>query len=172
MQKLKGITGGVELSLGSMNISLVDGREWRSYPGLHGEALNRGGMKRENFMNNLVMGSSNRPTWSSTLFDSPRYDPTLQALFVKITLGRGHIWLNGRDLGKYWNITRGDTSEYSQTHYFFPDDFLHTDGTLNELIFFDAFGEPRGSVELELSWITASDTIKLEDEVDYPEACI
>lgn len=172
MQKRKGITGGVQLSLGSRNISLVDGRGWRSYPGLHGEALNRGGMKRENFMDNLKMGSSSMPTWSSTLFDSPRYDPTLEALFVKITRGRGHIWLNGRDLGRYWNITRGDTSEYSQTHYFFPDDFLHTDGTLNELIIFDAFGEPRGSVDLELSWITASDTIKLEDEVDYPEACI
>ncbi len=172
MKKQKGITGDVILSLGSTNVSLVDGREWRSYPGLHGEALNRNGMKRDNFMYNLEMGSSNTPTWSSTLFDSPRYDPTQEGLFVKITSGRGHLWLNGRDLGRYWNITRGESSEYSQKYYFFPDDYLHTDGRLNELILFDAFGEPRGSVELELSWIAASDTMQFEDEVDFPEACI
>lgn len=172
MRKRKGITGEVTLSLGTSNVSLVDGREWRSYPGLHGEALNRDGMKRENFMSNLDMGSSNTPTWSSTLFDSPRYDPTQEGLFVKISSGRGHLWLNGRDLGRYWNITRGESSEYSQQYYFFPDDFLHTDGRLNELILFDSFGEPRGSVELELSWITASDDMHFEDEVDYPEACI
>lgn len=171
MAKWKGITGDVKLLLGSTNISLVDGRNWHSYPGLHGEASSRSGMRRDN-VKNLETGSLNSPTWSSTLFDTPRYDPTFEAFFVKITSGRGHLWLNGRDLGRYWNITRGETSAYSQEYYFFPDDYLHTDGRLNELIIFNAFGETRGSVELELSWIASSETTNFQDEVDYEDACI
>lgn len=173
-QKLKGITSDVLLSLGanSANISLVDGREWRSFPGLHGESFNRASMKRAHLESNLGPGASSSPTWSSALFDTPRIDHTFQGLFLKISSGRGHLWLNGRDLGRYWNITRGETEVYSQEHYYFPDDYLHTDGRLNELIIFDAFGESRSSTELVLSWIAPSDKPNFKDEVDYPLACI
>jgi Glycosyl hydrolases family 35 len=174
LQKTKGITGNVWLSLGGTNTSLVDGRDWRSYPGLHGEAVARvDGMNRGSFMKKLDGVSSRRTaTWSSVLFDSPGYDPTFQAFAVTITRGRGHLWLNGRDLGRYWNITRGETDMYSQDTYFLPSDYLHADGRLNELIIFDAFGEPRGHIDLEVSWLSNSESNIFPDEVDYKDACL
>jgi hypothetical protein len=173
--KPKGITGDILLSPGgrATNMSLVDGREWRSYPGLHGEALGRNGkIGRARLESNLDSGVSSSPTWSSALFDTPRYDPTSQGLFLRITSGRGHLWLNGRDLGRYWNITRGETEKYSQEYYLLPDDYFHTDGNLNEIVLFNVFGESRSSAEMVLSWIAPTDVPNFPDEVDYPDACI
>jgi hypothetical protein len=173
LQKTKGMTGDVWLSLGSSNSSLVDGREWRSYPGLYGEAIARvNGMNRQSLRQLDGVSSARKATWSSVLFDTPGYDPTFQAFSVRITRGRGHLWLNGRDLGRHWNITRGDTDKYSQENYFLPNDYLQTDGDLNELIIFDVFGEPRGHVDLQVSWISSSESNTFLDEVDYEGACI
>jgi len=177
LQKTKGITGNVWLSTESAtnnNISLVDGRDWGSFPGLYGEAIGRVDGLNRNSLSKLdsLSSSSRRPTWSSVLFDTPSYDPTFQAFAVTITNGRGHFWLNGRDLGRYWNITRGRTETYSQENYFLPHDYLHTDGRLNELIIFSAFGDTRGHVSLQVSWIFSSDSETLLDEVDYKGACL
>lgn len=175
--KLKGITGDVLLSVDSQNISLVDGREWYSYPGLHGESISstvsRSGLNSEL---NDVWDRSSTPTWSSALFDTPRYDTTSQGLYLQVTSGRGHVWLNGRDLGRYWNITRGTTADYTQQYYLLPDDYLHTDGRLNDIVLFDAFGETnresRSSAKLVLSWIDPTDSPNFNDEVDHYLACL
>lgn len=173
LQKTKGLTGDILLSLGSNNISLVDGRVWKSHPGLHGEAVARsGGMKRESLKVLNTTSAFGTATWSSTLFETPPYDPTFQTFAVKINRGRGHLWLNGRDLGRYWNITRGECERYSQEKYFLPHDFLRADGSLNELIFFNPFEEIRDSVRLEVSWVASSDSNTFEDEVDYRDACL
>ena len=173
--KVKGITGDVVLSLGNgeVKVSLVDGREWRSFPGLHGENLDRlQKVSPVDFDDHTVhsLGVPG-PTWSSSLFATPKYDPIHQALFLEITTGRGHLWLNGKDLGRYWNITRDGSDEYSQKYYFLPPDYLHADGNQNELVLFDCFGGYRLD-KLVLSWIEASENETLLDEVDYPTACI
>jgi hypothetical protein len=170
--KVKGITGDVILAVGndtSNTISLVDGREWRSFAGLHGEKLQWPPLD----IRTSITDGGVSPTWYSVLFDSPDYSPTFQGLFLHITSGRGHFWLNGNDLGRYWNITRGDTTEYSQEYYFLPSDYLRTNGALNEIIIFDAFGsDHQRSTELALSWVTPSNDVNFEDEVDFPMACV
>lgn len=178
--KPKGITGDVILSYGdhSKNFSLVDGRGWRSFPGLHAESVSGSSIHRDHLEKDLkpVWGRPLTPTWSSALFDTPRYDPTTQGLFLKITSGRGHLWLNGKDLGRYWNITRSETQNYTQEYYLLPDDYFHTGGRLNDIVLFDAFGETNrdseSSAKLVLSWIAPADLPNLFDEVDFPLACV
>jgi hypothetical protein len=178
--KSKGITGDVLLSLNCMmgkqeNVSLVDGRHWLSYPGLHWEK------QKQKYSRMMVadtkQGSTLKSTvssmWYSMLFDSSMYDPTIEGLFLEMTTGRGHIWLNGNDLGRYWNITQGNTSSLSQKYYFLPADFLRIDGTLNEIIIFDAFGSDHPvSTTLVFSSIVSSETPDFDDKVNYPLACI
>lgn len=171
-KKTKGITGSVILELESKNKSLVDGRTWRSYPGLHGESKTHEGISRHNLSKRLKKGGTTGPMWSSFQFDTPRYDSSYQALFLKITSGRGHFWLNGNDMGKFWNITRGYTEKQSQDRYFLPNDFLRNDRKMNELILFNAFGESRKFVTLEISWTKPSDIPNFEDTVDYEGSCI
>uniref|UniRef100_A0A448Z1T4 Beta-galactosidase galactose-binding domain-containing protein n=1 Tax=Pseudo-nitzschia multistriata TaxID=183589 RepID=A0A448Z1T4_9STRA len=173
--KHKGITGQVLLSQGKnmKNISLVDGREWSSFPGLHGEKK----LDEKHFISAANEPTRNAsPTWASVLFKTPGFNPANQSLFVQLTVGRGHFWLNGKDLGRYWNITQGETSKYSQEYYFLPIDYLRTDGVLNEIVIFDATGgsivELQNTTKLVLSWITPSDSPNFEDEVSYPLACI
>ena len=173
--KLKGISGQVFLSPGktAKNISLVDGREWKSFPGLHGE--------RDLYEKNSKSIASeyvNKPSpiWASVLFHSPKFDPAFQSLFLQINTGRGHLWLNGKDLGRYWNITQGETSNYSQEYYFLPIDYLRKDGVLNEIVIFDAIGgstlQWQNSTKLAVSWVAPSNTPNFKDEVNYPLACI
>jgi hypothetical protein len=181
--KTKGITGDVTLleyhdGEEPHNTSLVDGRVWKSYPGLHGEALasSGNGVLRKDLSAHLPPGASSPPTWSSALFDTPRYDPSIQKLFLQITNGRGHLWLNGQDLGRYWNLTQaGAPHHYSQEYYFLPDDYLHRDGNLNEIVLFDSFGAPqRETTQIIMSWIepAAEDDTYFLDEIDFPSACL
>ena len=171
--KRKGMTGQIFLynEDTAKNTSLVDGREWRSYPGLHGERDLR------SISANHV--NKTKPLWASVLFESPKFNPEYQSLFLHMTTGRGHIWLNGKDLGRYWNITQGDTTKYSQEYYFLPIDYLRTDGNLNEFVIFDAACDStlalQKSMKLAISWIYPTDTKEhphFKDEVNYPMACI
>ncbi len=170
--KLKGITGQVFLlhEKTNTNISLVDGREWRSFPGLHGDKE-----LKENQVD-FIPSDNARPLWASSLFPSPMFNPSFQSLFLQLTTGRGHFWLNGKDLGRYWNITRGETSRFSQEYYLLPIDYLRTDGELNEIVIFDTActkkTELEDSIKLVVSWISPSSSPNFMDEVSYPLACI
>ncbi len=170
--KFKGITGHVFLfhEKTNQNISLVDGREWRSFPGLHGEKS----LKQNDLQ--LMPNNNIRPTWASALFYTPRLDPSLQSLFLQITTGRGHVWLNGKDLGRYWNITRGETSRFSQEYYLLPSDYLATDGGPNEIVVFDTLSrstsELEKNIKLVVSGLVPSNSPNFKDEVSYPLACI
>ena len=92
----------------------------------------------------VINGKIPSPAWWSVHFETPRYPQTKggseAVLFLKLTHGRGHLWLNGRDLGRYWNITRGheDTWEhdkdmkhqdfdYTQQFYPLPMDYMVDD---------------------------------------------
>jgi len=169
--KMKGITGDVLLSISGKIVSLCDGRNWKSFPGLHGERQqfeNGGHSDHSESSKSPLMGR-----WSSSWFATPTYSPSEKALFLDITRGRGHLYLNGIDLGRYWNITRSNTNEYSQRYYFLPRDYLHQNDQANELVFFDAFGsDHKHDARLLFSWIESSNSESLQDEVDYPLACI
>jgi len=180
--KNKGITGEVMLQMydqeKNITLSLTDGRIWRSFPGLHGERCRSCPRVRKNDCDALIARARSDtpqmavPSWSSALFQTPPYDPKEKALFFDITSGRGHLWLNGNDLGRYWNITRGMTIEFSQRYYFLPNDYLRSNNDLNELVLFDAFGGDHRNTRLLLSWIESSDTANFEDEVGFLLSCI
>jgi hypothetical protein len=142
---------------------------------------------REHLQNTLQVAWGSIPStasWSAAYFDSPRYDPSTQGLYLHITSGRGHLWLNGHDLGRYWNITRsgsgggavGNAAAYSQEYYFLPNDYLYGDsGKLNEIVLFDVFGGDHGQSELVISWIEAASDDEpslLMDQADFPDACL
>lgn len=172
-QKTKGITGDVTISIRGMNVSLVDGREWRSFPGLHGESFSDQGMSRTYMKKNSNSPVPNSPKWYSALFDTPTFEPSFQGLFLKLNSGRGHLYLNGVDLGRYWNITKGTTSNYTQEYYFLPKDYVFANGRLNELVVFNPFpGSQVSAAELLLSWTEASDSANMKDQIDFPFACL
>lgn len=173
--KIKGITGAVLIS-GTCNsvpcsFSLVDrNSQWHSFAGLNGEH----DVLLASFESVEVIErvSSPQGVWSRAFFDTPNYDPNSQSLFVDITAGRGHLWLNGYDLGRYWNITRGDTSTYTQRYYYLPNDYLYTNGELNVLLLFDSLGGDHSATQLILSELVPDEHASMEDVVDFPTACI
>ena len=171
--KLKGITGEVFLfhEETTRNISLVDGRKWKSYPGLHGEKVSE-----ENHLE-LTSSKTPRPVWASFLFLSPtNFNPKFQSLFLRINTGRGHLWLNGKDLGRFWNVTQESTSKYSQEYYFLPVDYLRTDGGLNRILLFNtacsATSDMQDNTKLVISWLSPTNSPNLKDNVSFPLACI
>lgn len=171
--KPKGISGDIILlgSLGAFSESnysqsLVDGREWRSYPGLKNENTKRRRML------STATSPPNQCTWSSTVFDSPNYDASIQSLFLDLSSGRGHVWLNDFDLGRYWNITRGETDVYSQRYYYLPEELLYTNGTLNKIVMFNALGGNNTATSLVLSWLESDQDSIMPDVVDWQDACI
>jgi len=110
---------------------------------------------------------------SSSSSSSSSYSASSKkALMLDVTTGRGHLWLNGIDLGRYWNVTRNGGSsgggnggtggddgrgEYSQRYYHLPPDVLKSadgGGTPNELVMFDAVGGMNlAEVNLVLTWV-------------------
>ncbi|GKY95077.1 beta-galactosidase-1-like protein [Mayamaea pseudoterrestris] len=163
--KTKGIIGNVWLSSpsNSFNISLVDGRSWQSHAGLHGE---------HSEIKSPGTSSGSGGVWSTARFKTPLYDMSSIGLFWEISLGRGHFSLNGKDLGRYWNITQGNTDEASQRYYFLPPDLLARSGGVNTLNWFDAFNNSCQGFELRLSWIFQRKDAGFMDEVAFPMACI
>lgn len=173
--KVKGITGMVSISGFCMTLpcefKLIDGkRQWYSFAGLHGER--EGLLAEHRHAKTIAAIDSHGGVWSRALFDTPNYDPNSQSLFVDITRGRGHLWLNGYDLGRYWNITRGETSTYTQRYYLLPQEYLQTAGKLNELTFFNSVGGDLSATQLVLSELVADNTAKMEDRVAFDNACI
>jgi hypothetical protein len=209
--KTKGITGDVTLLSTNCSLSLTDRRhEWRMFPGLYGEKQEPRNdpddghlqrivtMSREILSQNLpqthITPLTKQGLWTSFLFRIPPFDPNQKGLFIDIVSGRGHFGLNGYDLGRYWNITKGSFevddgntalhgASYSQRYYFVPYDFLHI-STLNdtisrkwnELIFFDVFGGQHNDTRILWSWIDPfddyNDSTMMEDEADFHSACI
>ena len=166
--KLKGLTGDIVLSSPQLlqNRSLIDGRAWLSQSGLRG--VNK---------NNLCVSEPDqegpRPMWSSAFFRTPSYDPKTKGLFVEIPSGRGHFYLNARDLGRFWNITRPRSGDPSMEFYFLPPDYLSTNRSLlNQLRVFDEYGGSLRTPRLLLSWLEVAPTPRFPDVIDFGEACM
>eukprot|EP00543_Licmophora_paradoxa_P004759 CAMPEP_0202454696 /NCGR_PEP_ID=MMETSP1360-20130828/12360_1 /ASSEMBLY_ACC=CAM_ASM_000848 /TAXON_ID=515479 /ORGANISM="Licmophora paradoxa, Strain CCMP2313" /LENGTH=961 /DNA_ID=CAMNT_0049074079 /DNA_START=49 /DNA_END=2934 /DNA_ORIENTATION=- len=167
--KIKGIIGSVTFSgqcvhSGPCSKSLVDGREWFSFPGLRGE--------NNEYLEFLPVRAGVPTSWSKAYFDTPTFEAASDAFFLDMTSGRGHVWLNGNDLGRFWNITRGKTNVYSQRYYLLPREYFYFDGSLNELVIFNSLGSNHESTKIVLSGIEMDEESVMEDEVDFPSACI
>ena len=204
--KTKGLIGDVTLvSYDDQKHSLVDGVNsslWCSYGGLLGERLGLSGKERdedtESVWDKVIQWSSVStnvgPLWRKTFFDTPLLGEH-QYLYVELTVGRGHVWLNGHDLGRFWNITRSDRNNdnnarvddenrhptYSQQYYHLPLDLLTTEGILNELVIVNVLAgedpttfEHSDDARLVLSWIEPlpHNGKHFEDTVGFADSCL
>lgn len=89
-----------------------------------------------------------RPRWWRTTFSVSHTDAPL--LFDAAGLSKGQLFLNGRNLGRYWVATRTGKKVPPQTRYYLPEPWLHT-GKPNELLIFDEHGMPPKSCKLTYS---------------------
>jgi hypothetical protein len=82
-------------------------------------------------------------TWLRAAFDSDALElaPGDALLLDAQGLGRGHAWVNGHDLGLYWNIARNDAPyDETQRYYVVPREWLVRG--LNECVFAEVGGAP------------------------------
>lgn len=77
------------------------------------------------------------PCWYRTEF---RVKSAVTPLWLEPAgLSKGQIFLNGRNLGRYFVATQGGQSVPPQERYYLPEPWLKTDG-VNELMIFDEHG--------------------------------
>jgi hypothetical protein len=78
-------------------------------------------------------------TWFRAAFRDPR--PAMPAGSVLLLdakgLGRGHFFINGHDLGRYWPLVPG-----ASRHYYVPLELIQ-EGSANTLTVFDELGAPQ-----------------------------
>ena len=173
--KVKGITGNVKLtnSANATLVNLTNGEwEWVSLPGLSFDPTMTRPPEHSCHTHSVQLGR-----WTEFWFRTPHYDINLDQLYMHVHQGRGHAWLNGHDLGRYWNITEGGSSSLlSQSYYHLPHDLLVSSWRLNRLILFDSlnFGDSEPMVRLVASHVGPSpnngSSIFL-DEVGFELAC-
>ncbi|MEM7625528.1 MAG: beta-galactosidase [Planctomycetota bacterium] len=88
---------------------------------------------------------SDQPTWYRTTFSVASTRCPLFA-FPK-GMSKGQLFLNGRNLGRYFIQTRQKKTVPPQTHYYLPEPWLNVEGD-NELLFFDEHGFPPTQAKL------------------------
>ena len=83
-------------------------------------------------------------TWYKTSFPDPRpAAPTNSSLLFDANgLSRGHYYVNGHDLGRYWTLAsgKGAAAEPVQRYYYIPADVLVAAEKENTLVVIDEDG--------------------------------
>jgi hypothetical protein len=145
----KGVVGAVRY--GAVDLTQPPGG-WTHRPYLGGELRGASAAGNANATNNVEwgpLGSAPRPlTWFRSTFADPR--PAAAAaglgmgnatlLLDAAGLTRGHLYVNGHDLGRYWTI--GALERY----YYVPLDTLAPAGQPNVLVVFDELGADPAAV--------------------------
>ena len=91
-------------------------------------------------------------TWYKTSFTVKQYSTDYSLLLNLQGFGRGHYYVNGVDLGRYWLITVD--GQFVQEYYFIPPDIVNYDGP-NLLVIGEELGAPDPSMAtLVLSTMT------------------
>ena len=124
-QEMKGIVGSV--LLGEQNITVS--QEWFHRPFLTGELLQvytAVGAAAVTWTPTSGPGVSTGLTWFQTKFAYPLGNG---AVVVNMSgAGRGHVYINGVDMGRYWAIEQGGAPV--QQYYYVPRDMLTATNTL------------------------------------------
>ena len=78
--------------------------------------------------------------WLRTSFVAPAKMPSapMPLAIDMSSAGKGHIWLNGFDCGKFWQ--RGGTAGGIQRYYQLPQDHIKAAPAPNVLVIFDELG--------------------------------
>ncbi|XP_077231019.1 beta-galactosidase 11-like [Tasmannia lanceolata] len=135
------------LNLGTLDLS---SNEWGHKVGLLGERLqifNDHGSQKVKWLS--AKGSKGTPlTWYKRYFDSPHGDGPVALDFSK--MGKGHAWVNGESIGRYWVSYLSPLGSPSQSLYHVPRAFLKP--TNNLLVFFEETGgDPQSVVVLTVN---------------------
>ena len=134
--RLKGICGWIK-----MNGQDFFNQEWSHWNGLYGEYLElftEEGAKKVEWKEDVE--NSKPISWYASTFETPKdLKRGIEVLFHPLGLQRGHAYINGHDIGKYWMIKTGD-GDYSQDYYHIPKDWLRYDGKPNTIVISEAFG--------------------------------
>jgi len=194
--KTKGITSAVTLrravasvagpagnaSSAGGAVALVDGRPWRMRADLAGKDSGRARTSPSTSTitggASIAGGGGDRAPgmWTALSFTTPALGPGEALMLDGAALGRGRLWLNGHDLGRFWNITRSGSSAPgvpTQRHYHLPPDFCaQPSGSRNDLLLFDALGGDPAALRLLSSALVATDAPALVDAVDDPAGCL
>lgn len=138
--KFKGIFGSV--TLGGTNITA---QSWRVRNDLAGNYYQVWSASGANKVPWSTGGNLSTPiTWLQTTFTVPAV-PAGASVLLNITgLGRGHAFVNGNDIGRYWSILRNDGSnQMTQTLYHIPTDWLNVGASgSNTLTLGEILGAP------------------------------
>lgn len=137
--KTKGIIGAVKLGNNE-----VQG-PWTMRGDLTGNFLDiasAAGSSKVSWGKGPATGSTGRLTWLQAEFALPRALGEGERLHFNATgLGRGHLFLNGNDAGRYWTILRNDGSgKFTQTMYHLPTAWLKPAGQSNVITVAEVLG--------------------------------
>ena len=148
-RKTKGIIGSVHLG----SIDLTHG-EWTMRPKLAGENLEvytAAGGKEVIWKSSWRSVSGESLVWYRASFATPVGDAPL--VLNMTGLGRGHFYLNGNDLGRYWTLLKNDGSQRpTQALYTVPVSWLSPVGATNLLV----VGEILGATDVSRVQLLAS----------------
>lgn len=117
-------TGISKIQLNNEDIS---NRKWLHKAYLYGEVkkyYNTEGSKTVAW-EPYVQNNEKETKWYKTTFDLPNVPSDAEVVFDVEGLSRGHAFINGRDLGRYWNV-KYNSEIYSQRYYLIPKDWLKT----------------------------------------------
>ena len=127
---LKGIVG--QVSLDSEDIT---GGKWLHRPKLTGEIKNvftPQGSKNVSWDPEWQLYVNRAVVWFQYTFDQFKVDPGYSLLLDLQGMGRGYIYLNGVNLGRYWLVEIGGS--YVQQYYYIPQYVLQSKDNILTLI--------------------------------------
>ena len=135
----KGIIGKV-----SINGVDITNQVWLHRPKLTGEILQvytDDGSKKVKWDSDYAKYNNISLTWFKTTFTVERYSADYSLLLCLVGFGRGHFYVNGVDLGRYWLIRMVNSQKYVQEYYFIPPDIVDYDAP-NLLVIGEELGAP------------------------------
>ena len=118
----KGIVGKV-----SINGADITNQMWSHRPKLTGEILQvytNDGSEQVHWNSDYKKYTNTSLTWFKTTFTVEEYSDDHSLLLHLVGFGRGHFYVNGIDLGRYWLIKMVGSSKYVQEYYFIPPDVV------------------------------------------------
>ena len=142
----KGIQTGGNVTLGSLD--LTSASTWTLRPYLTGEFLGvstAAGHSSVPWASDWQAATGRPLTWYSAQFPAVKLPTTsgpgiTYSVLVDMSgFNRGHAFVNGHDIGRYWLIMGAD-GQPTQSLYHIPVDWLAADGAMNELTVLEEVG--------------------------------
>lgn len=158
---VKGILTPV--TLGSQDIT---DRQWLHRPKLNGEiqqVYSPAGVRNVSWSRSWQEYINQSLAWFRFTFSKPSVPDDHSLLLDLQGMGRGHIYLNGKDLGRFWLVQVNGV--FVQRYYFIPPDLLLSD---NLLVLLEELGAPAP----QLVRLVTSTVVVPEDNFYYSDRIV